>query len=149
VINLEILNIDITNDSTFHVLPVFFTENMLEYITTQTNLYAEQEISKAKDNDLYSDNSRFTRWKSATVKEIQTYVALMLRMFQITISKSLIISRQLKNSNIEHKKFTDEIICQLLNDPEPKKKRQKIIMLLTSILRKRVTNEKNASFAAD
>jgi len=44
--------------------------------------------------------------------------------FQITISNNLIIYRRLKNSNIEHEKFIEEIISQLLNEPEPKAKKK-------------------------
>jgi len=66
--NLE--NIDITNVAPYTIFCLLFTENMWWYITTQKNLYAEQEISKAQDKDLYSDQSRPTRWKIIMKEEI-------------------------------------------------------------------------------
>jgi len=50
---------------------------MWEFINEQTNIYAEQEISKAKTNNRYSDNTRLNRWKRITLDEIQIYMDLI------------------------------------------------------------------------
>ena len=59
-------------------LDLYLTDQIMEHIVLETNLYAEQYI--ASNADSMSEHSNARSWEETTVNEMKTFIGLILLM---------------------------------------------------------------------
>ena len=72
---------DIEGNSTlFDIFKLFITQALLRSLKQQTNIYAAQEIAKAKQENRDKSNSIFSKWKMLTLVELKKFLAIIFHM---------------------------------------------------------------------
>lgn len=59
---------------------MFVSEDVINMIVTQTNLYAEQQILSGIVNETITKDSRLNSWKETNYSEIRTFIAFLIWM---------------------------------------------------------------------
>ena len=67
-----------TNPTVEHFFRLYITEEMIDHLVVQTNLYARQFLDKEKDN--LKPHSREHEWKPTDRAEMLTFLAMLILM---------------------------------------------------------------------
>ena len=70
-----------TNPTVEHFFKLYITEEMIDHLVVQTNLYARQFLDKEKDN--LKSHSRVHEWKPTDRAEMLTEILAILRLMGI------------------------------------------------------------------
>lgn len=75
------LKIDLTNFGVKTLVDLFFSDEFLNLIVTQTNIYAQQEISQNQG----TSSARKTTWKDTNITEMKTFLGLLFHMGPVSL----------------------------------------------------------------
>ena len=67
-----------TNPTVEEFFKLYITEEMIDHLVVQINLYARQFLDKEKDN--LKPHSRVNEWKPADMAEMLTFLAILILM---------------------------------------------------------------------